>query len=135
MPTLASSCLLRVSDLNGVAVVTFDAEGVLTEAEVQGVLDQVGRLVTEEGRCHLLLDLTPVNCPTSQLLAKLIGLSKQVKASGGRLAVCGVGRNLGAVFSLLHLRQENQSPRDEYRQEGTLPLLPGFDDGDVGTEA
>jgi anti-sigma B factor antagonist len=105
MPTLASPRPLRVNDLNGVAVVTLAADGVLTEAEVQGAVDEVGRLVTEEGRRHLLLDLTPVTCPTSQLLAKLIGLSKQVKASGGRLAVCGVGRNLHAVFSLLHLPQ------------------------------
>jgi anti-anti-sigma factor len=105
MPTLVSPCPLRVNDLNGVAVVTFDADGILTEAEVQGVMDQVGRLVTEEGCCHLVLDLTPVTCPTSQLLAKLIGLSKQVKASGGRLAVCGIGREMRAVFSLLHLPQ------------------------------
>lgn len=80
---------IHVTPVNDVAVIGFTApDSVFQTRDVQELDDELNRLVTEEGRTRLLLDLNGIKYFSSSILVRLINLKKKVDLADGRFAIC-----------------------------------------------
>jgi anti-sigma B factor antagonist len=70
---------------------------------VRAVFDPLSRLVGEGGRKHLVLNLAVAEHLPSMALAKLVTLSRMVRASNGRLALCHLCPTVEARLASTHL--------------------------------
>ena len=103
MMTLVRPRWLQVEELGSVTVVTFATRSILDEEAVDAARQQLNGLVDHLGHYQILLDLSQVDRLTSLMIAGLIGLSKKVRAVGGRLVLCGVRPRMREVFEMLGL--------------------------------
>ena len=103
MMTPARPRWLQVEQIGPVTVVTFATRAILEEDAVEAARAQLNGLVDHMGRHQLLLDLGQVERLTSLMVGRLVGLSKKVRAVGGRLALCGVKPKMREVFNMLGL--------------------------------
>ena len=67
-----------VEEVGGVTVVRFTHRGILAGEEVEGVADQLHRLVDEEGRRLLLLNLRNVESLASAMLGRFLVLHLRI---------------------------------------------------------
>jgi anti-sigma B factor antagonist len=91
---------LTTESVRGVLVVRF-AKPSLDEQEGEQLAD----LVREQGARKVLLDLDGADYISGLFVAKLVGLHRQIRAAGGRLVLCNLGKQVAEIFSLLHLHQ------------------------------
>jgi len=71
-----------------------------SEAELEELGAEIGRVVDEEGCRKLVLDLGPHDpeCLYSVFLAKLINLQKRLESDGGQLALCELSTATQGIF-------------------------------------
>lgn len=80
---------LRVTNVNGITVVGFaDLKDVFQPEHVQELSDELHRLVEEEGRTKLLLNLSGVQYLSSSMLVNLIKLNRRIEQAQGQLKLC-----------------------------------------------
>ena len=95
---------LEVARVNDVTVVRVLETRLLWESEVQQLSCALLRLAREPATTRILLDFGAVKSLTSALLASLLGLRKGLCERGGRLALCGLSKEVREVFALAGLQ-------------------------------
>jgi anti-sigma B factor antagonist len=93
----------RVHEAGGVTVVRFTHRGDRTGEAVEAVAEQLDRLVDEEGRLHLLLNLANVERVASAMLGRFVTLHRKALAGGGRLKSCVLSPAVQEVFTTARL--------------------------------
>lgn len=94
---------IQIEALERVMVATVDAER-LDAAAAAGFKGQMVDLINQ-GHKLLVVDLHRVRFMDSSGLSALLSSLKTVTASGGKLAVCGVGGELANLFRLTKLEK------------------------------
>lgn len=94
----------RVEEVGGVTVVRFTHRGILAGEEIEGVAEQLHRLV-DEGRRRLLLNFENVEGVASVMLGRLLVLHRKLLAAGGQLKFCGLSPPIREIFAAAQLTQ------------------------------
>jgi anti-anti-sigma factor len=94
---------LMISQVNGVTVVDFADAAILDAAAAEHVAAELYRLVDEQRRQKIALDLGAVRFLASQMLGTLIRLHKKAGDVGGKVVLCGLAENLYRVFEVSRL--------------------------------
>ena len=86
-----------------VLIVEFEDSKMLDEAVINEVGNELMELVDQcEGK-QMLLDFSEISFMSSSMIGKIIFLSKDCKAKGVDLRLCGINSNVMEVFSLMNL--------------------------------
>jgi anti-sigma B factor antagonist len=112
---------LRVRTIEGPAVVRFeDADLLFEESAVQAVSQQLHCLI-EGGHTRLVVNFTGVGYLSSEVLAILAGLQRQVDPPRGRIQLCGLDPLLRDMVRITHLDRVFDICKDEAEALGLLP--------------
>ena len=95
----------QVDEAGDVSVVWFTHRGVLAGEEIEGLAEQLYRLVDEEGRRRLLLNLQNVEGVASAMLGRILILYHKVLAAGGGLKFCNLSPAIRETFATAQLTQ------------------------------
>jgi anti-sigma B factor antagonist len=95
--------LLDVEPAGDVTVVRINCAQLWNEEEVLLLRERLCRLVEQAGCRDLVLDLGPVESLVSSMTCLLIALHKRTRASGGRLALCGLRPWVARLLETLRL--------------------------------
>ena len=77
----------------------------LSEADAEGLGQELSRLAEGVARPRLWLDLARVRFLTSTVLGQLVGLHRRVRAAGGELTLLNVTGDVYEVFEITRLDQ------------------------------
>jgi anti-sigma B factor antagonist len=102
-----------VEDIGDIAVVNFVDKKILDEQNIQMIGDDLFRLVDELGRRKILLNFSNVQYMSSAALGKLIRLHQRLQSVGGKLALCGISKDLYDVFAITKLDKMLSIVKDE----------------------
>jgi anti-sigma B factor antagonist len=95
---------LRVRTVERTVVVRFeDAETLFEESAVHTVGRELHRLIEEEGYTRLVVNFAGVRCLSSEVLAILAGLQREVDSVRGRIVLCGLDPLLRDMLRITHL--------------------------------
>lgn len=94
---------LVVEDYAGVSVVTFTDTALLDSVMIEEVAKQLYRLVDDQNKQKLILDLSSVKLLSSQALGVFMMLRQKSTAIKGEVAYCGLRKDLMKVFKLMGL--------------------------------
>lgn len=104
---------LETTVVGDVTVVRFVDRRILDEANIQEIGQELFQLVERDGCRRLLLNFGDVDFLSSAALGKLITLDKKVKATNGRLKLCGLRPELFEVFAITRLNKLFEIEEDE----------------------
>ncbi|HZT81065.1 MAG TPA: STAS domain-containing protein [Gemmataceae bacterium] len=104
MSTQPRTRWLEAERVGTVTVVRFTCPEIWGADMVAEIGRRLERLA-EAGGHRLLLHFGGVQRLDSTMLGAVVGLHKQVRAAGGRLALCGLSRELREVFDILQLNR------------------------------
>lgn len=104
---------LEVNQLGEVTVVRFRDHKIADGENIQEIEQELVRLVEEENRTKLLLNLSAVDFLSSTALGKLITLDKRIKDRGGALKVSNVRPEIYEVLTLTRLNRLFDIEEDE----------------------
>ena len=90
---------LLVECITGIHVVRFVDSCILSDEEVQGIVDQFSDLLEGERATKLLLNFDNVRTMSSNLLGELFKLKRSLEASGGVLKLCCLPAEVRPIFS------------------------------------
>jgi anti-anti-sigma factor len=93
----------QVEEVGAATVVRFTRGGALAGAKVDAVAEELDRLVDEEGRLQLLLNLANVEGIASAMLGRFLTLHHKLLVAGGRLKFCGLSPAVQEVFATARL--------------------------------
>jgi anti-anti-sigma factor len=111
---------LRVRTIERTALVRFkDAEVLFEESAVQGVSQQLHCLI-EAGYTRLVVNFTGVRYLSSEVLAILAGLQRQVNPARGRIQLCGLDPLLRDMVRITHLDRVFDICKDEEEALGLM---------------
>lgn len=96
---------LDIEEVGDVTVARFIDKKILDENNIQIIGTQLFGLVEEDGRKKIVLDFTNVEYLSSAALGKLITMDKKVKASGGKLRLCNIRKDIYEVFAITRLNK------------------------------
>lgn len=99
----------------------FELRGRLTSFEVGVVRENITRLL-DEGRKHIVLNLSGLHYLDSSGIGELARIYVTVLKSGGEMKVVGLTRNVEEVLKVTHLYQVLTEFPDE---EAALQSFPG----------
>ena len=95
---------LKMTDVNGVAVVDFVESGLMFEASlIQEIGEELHSLLIDHGRSRILLDFSQVRYLSSSMLGQLARLARDVEGAKGQLRITGLGPVLQDTFRIGHL--------------------------------
>jgi len=89
---------LKIDEVGDVTVVCFRDYFIKGMAEIERLGDELYRLVTEENRTKLVLNLASVQFLSSAALGKLLSLNAKLRARNGVMKFCNVQPNVLEVF-------------------------------------
>lgn len=112
MPAATESRLL-VEPVEGVTIVHFADETLMSELVIQQVEEQLQALADQVGGGKVLLNFRDVHYMSSAVLAVLLKLSRRVSQSGGRLKLCGLVPGLKEAFRASQLDRTFEIYEDE----------------------
>lgn len=96
--------LLQVKTVEGVTVAHITAAELWSDQKVGSLTAELLHLTDDLGPPpKLVLDFSDVSGMGSRMIGQLAGLYKQVKASGGRLALCSVRPEIAEVIETCKL--------------------------------
>ena len=111
---------MRVRTIERTAIVCFeDAEVLFEESAVQGVSQQLHCLI-EAGYTRLVVNFTGVRYLSSEVLAILAGLQRQVNPARGRIQLCGLDPLLRDMVRITHLDRVFDICKDEEEALGLM---------------
>ena len=96
---------MDIDEVGDVTVARFIDKKILDENNIQIIGNQLFGLVEEDGRKKIVLDFTNVEYLSSAALGKLITMDKKVKASGGKLRLCNIRKDIYEVFAITRLNK------------------------------
>jgi len=94
---------LRLEDDGDVTVAKLISQAIMDERVIRVIGQELYRQVEQLGRDQIVIDFSDVRHFSSSLLAVLIELSKKIKATKGRLVLCGLQPELLEVFAVTRL--------------------------------
>ena len=89
-------------DLSSQGILTVD---LLPEPELGTELENVAKIVREDGDCDVVVDFSSVDIITSSNIAKLLKLNKNLSACGRRLVLYSLANATKHIFMLTDLDQ------------------------------
>ena len=95
--------LLQVKAVDGITVARVTAAELWTDQQIDSLTAEVTHLADDLGTARLVLDLGGVNGLGSRMIGQLAMLHKQVRAAGGRLALCNVRPEVAEVIETCKL--------------------------------
>jgi anti-sigma B factor antagonist len=95
--------LLRVKTVDGVTVARITAAELWSDHQVGALTAELMHLADDLGTPKLVLDFADVTGMGSRMIGQLVALHKQVKAAGGRLALCSVRPEVAEVIEMCKL--------------------------------
>jgi anti-sigma B factor antagonist len=95
--------LLQVKTVDGVTVAKVTATELWTDQKVGALAAELMHLADDLGVPKLVLDFADVTGLGSRMVGQLAALHKQVKAAGGRLALCQVRPEIAEVIETCKL--------------------------------
>jgi anti-sigma B factor antagonist len=114
---------LRIEEEGDVTVAKFVTQAIMDERVIRIIGQALYREVEQLGHDQLVLDFSDVRHFSSALLAVLIELNKRIKATKGRLVICGLRPELQEVFVVTKLNGTLKIVADMYE---ALRLFPGL---------
>jgi len=90
--------VLQVKTVEGVTVARITAPDLWTDQQVGTCAAELMHLADDLGTPRLVIDLAGVNSLGSRMIGQLASLHRQVKAAGGRLALCNVRPEIAEVM-------------------------------------
>jgi anti-anti-sigma factor len=98
--------MMEVSSAGEDTRISFTGHDVaLDEGSTEWLADELSRLVEEQGRCRLLLDLANVVYLNSGTLGVLLLLHRKLQRVGGQLRLCNVSEFVYEIFAITHLHR------------------------------
>jgi anti-anti-sigma factor len=94
---------LAREDVGEVTLLRLTVPRLLDEGEILVLFDGIVRLLDEDGRRHLVLNLCRAEPLASMVIGKLLMLNRRVRAADGRLALCGLGPRTAEILSTMRL--------------------------------
>ncbi len=88
---------INVSENNGITIINL--EGLLDSASASQFNSLVHKLISE-GKVKVLVDMEQLEYISSAGLREILGLSKAIKVSKGKLALCNLKPNVSEVFNI-----------------------------------
>ncbi len=98
---------LEVETVGKVTVASIRDERIVNDDVIQELGRELGGLVAERGRPHIVLNFGRVKALSATALSALLYLRKRVEATRGQLRICCVHPELMEVF---HLHRARKSP-------------------------
>jgi len=98
---LPKDSMLSVQKQNDVAVVSFATSRILDQSNVQQLGDEFDALVEKYKLTKIVVNFRGVTYMSSAVMGKLVSLLKKVKASGGRLKLCGIEDSIYEIFQIM----------------------------------
>jgi anti-sigma B factor antagonist len=114
---------LRIEEEGDVTVAKFVTQAIMDERVIRIIGQALYREVEQLGHDQLVLDFSDVRHFSSALLAVLIELNKRIKATKGRLVLCGLRPELQEVFVVTKLNGTLKIVADMYE---AMRLFPGL---------
>jgi anti-sigma B factor antagonist len=114
---------LRIEEEGDVTVAKFVTQAIMDERVIRTIGQALYREVEQLGHDQLVLDFSDVRHFSSALLAVLIELNKRIKATKGRLVLCGLRPELQEVFIVTKLNGTLKIVADMYE---AMRLFPGL---------
>ena len=101
--TASKSDLFRTADHGGVTVVEPYGPEIRHPESASDFRDDVLRLVEQDGRKAILIDLRHVKYFSSTGFASLLGLGERIKAAGGVLKLCNIHPDVAIGANIIGL--------------------------------
>lgn len=114
----ATDLRIQVENIGDVAVVHFLDKKILDALCIQGIADELYRLVDLLGRKKILLNFQNVDFLSSALLGTLVYLNHKLQKVQGKLVLCCIAPKLIEVFQITKIDQIIPMVKDE--QAGLL---------------
>src|SRR5262245_40347002 len=112
---------LRVRTIERTALVRFvDAESLFEAGAVEAVGQRLHQLLAEESHTRLVIDFGAVSFISSDVLAVLASLQRQVASAHGSITLCGLNRSLREILRVTHLDGVFDVCNDEAEALGLL---------------
>jgi anti-anti-sigma factor len=96
---------LEEEQIGDTTIVSFTQSELLEETTIRKIGEQLSRLVEDPYRQQIVLNLHSVKKVSTMMLGKFIALHHRVRATGGRLVLCGIDRDLWGMFRAFRLHQ------------------------------
>lgn len=93
--------LLNITMQNDVAVVAFRTSRILDQSNVQQLGDELDSLVSEHGFSKIVLNFENIHYMSSAVMGKLVGLQKEIQATGGQLRLCNISSSIYEIFEIM----------------------------------
>jgi anti-sigma B factor antagonist len=104
---------LELEEVGDVTVVSFVDKKILDEQNIQTIGEQLFDLVDNQNKKKILLNFGNVEFLSSAALGKLITMNKKVQASGGKLIMCKIAKEIMEVFEITKLDRLFKIYKDE----------------------
>ncbi|MFH1378112.1 MAG: STAS domain-containing protein [Planctomycetota bacterium] len=88
---------------NDIAVVSFKESRILDERNVQAVAAELNKLIDDEYRIKMILNLENVQYLSSAVIGRIAALYKRIKAENGELKLCHVRKEILDIFKVTNL--------------------------------
>ncbi len=94
---------LKAETDQGVLILTLSPSRLEGDAMAQSIVEEVQAAVAHAGADKVVVNLEHVQYLTSANFRPFLGLRKQLQASGGRLALCGLSDAVRRIFEVTRL--------------------------------
>jgi anti-anti-sigma regulatory factor len=94
---------LELEQIGEVVVAKFNTTAILDEEKLSVIGKQMSSLGEEAGYRCVLLNFAAVERLSTEMLAKVLGLHRKIKARGGKLVLCAIKPKLYEIFDTLKL--------------------------------
>lgn len=88
---------------NDIAVVSFKESRILDERNVQAVASELNKLIDDEYRIKMILNLENVQYLSSAVIGRIAALYKRIKGENGELKICHVRQEILDIFKVTNL--------------------------------
>lgn len=113
---------LHVEHLGEVTLVRFRRSEILDEGVIEDIGNELFKLVQQERRRRLLLNLGNVDRLSTAMIGKFVAAQKKAQAETGQLALCNIDAGIYQVLELLKLTDVFKIYEDE--QKGLEAMDP-----------
>jgi len=95
--------LLAIRKQGSVAIVSFLTPGILDQASVNSIGNEMMELVEKEGWRRMLIDLSAVKYLSSSMVGRFIALHKKMVELEGEIKLCSIDPSIYEIFETMRL--------------------------------
>jgi anti-anti-sigma factor len=119
------------SEVEGVLIYRIGCERLFADKDIFTVREDLTELVRARPAIKLAIDLTRVEVISSRAIGVLVGIRKNVKDGGGRIALFGMSPTVEKLMQVMHMeslfiiKPDQPNAVHALRHRGLLALLKG----------